>query len=177
MSFYSYSKNSPYDSEWLDCIPEDEKYLETTTFYDECNIIDLGNPNKKDIFINASINKCSGPRRCQNGRSSDGDRPFVGYDPFYNCTCPITLYPYAASAKRASGKIYTTSGGRQCRVWRTRLGKRRALCDVLINARSEDYNTSIKIASFKYLSFDITEDPAICGFFGENCIQLIDYIE
>ena len=77
---------SACQGEWTDCVSEDEEYLQKqTSFYDECTLVSSSSDASLE---NASINTCSGPRRCENGRSSDADdQPFIGYDPFGNCTC------------------------------------------------------------------------------------------
>ena len=70
----------------MDCINDDEIYLQTqTSFYDECTIIS----SSGEILPKASENQCIGSRRCDNGQTAPSDDSnFIGFDPFGNCTCP-----------------------------------------------------------------------------------------
>ena len=159
----------------MECVSEDETFVETTTFYDDCNIADSGNPAEKDFFEGVTANKCSENRRCEYRSLPTGDSPFVGYDPSGNCTCPVSkppkvLYTYHNRFKRQAGESYTTGGSPLCRVQRPRKGRGRVMCDMLVNVRSKRYAKSTKIAVLEDSTFNIVQDPAICGLFSDNCI-------
>ena len=69
-----------------------------------------------------------------------------------------------------TGEIYTVGGNPLCRLQRPRRGRRRAICDMLVIVRSTRYERSSKIAALKDQTFNIEQDPAVCGLYAENCI-------
>ena len=159
----------------MECVAEDEMYLESTTFYKDCDIASLGNPFENDLFENVAADKCSESRRCEGRSFPSDDNPFVGYDPFGNCTCPMTrppkvLYTYHGRVKRQTGETFVVGGTPACRVQRARRGRKRIMCDMLVIARSTRYDRSVKIAGLEDLAFNIVQDPAICGVFADGCI-------
>ena len=159
----------------LECVEEDEEFLKTTTFYEDCEVKDTGDPVEKDFLEGVTDNKCSENRRCDNVNMSDDDRPFVGGDPSGDCTCPVSrtsrsIPTFQNRFKRQTGEIYTVGGNPVCRVQRPRRGRRRAVCDMLVIVRSTRYERSSKIAALNDQKFNIEQDPAICGLYAENCI-------
>ena len=171
--------SSPCASEWEECVGEDEMFLETTTFYDDCDIASSADALQNGILESVAANKCSENRRCDNRQKAGDDTAFVGFDPFGNCTCPKTtatkrnarvLYTFDGRFKRQTGETYTTGGNPICRVQRPRRGRRRVMCDMLINVRSQRYERSNKIAVLQDSTFNIVQDPAICGLFSDNCL-------
>ena len=151
------------DSEWLDCIAEDEKYLQSTTLYDKCKVDNNGDPRSRDILKKASENKCFSSRRCEYVRLDNGDTPYAGFDPSDNCTCSGTETGKPSSneqrLKRQTGEKYLIGSlGGNCRVVITRLRRRFQRCDKLVNTRSQRYKDSIQIASNTDPAFEIDED-------------------
>ena len=151
------------DSEWLDCIAEDEEYLQSTTFYNKCKVDDNGDPRSRDTLKKASQNKCFSSRRCEYVRLDNGDTPYAGFDPSDNCTCSGTDTGKPSSneqrLKRQTGEKYLIGSlGGNCRVVITRLRRRFQRCDKLVNTRSQRYRDSIQIASNTDPAFNIDED-------------------
>ena len=159
----------------MECVSEDEIYLETTSFYEDCEVINSRNTIEKEFFDSVAETKCSENRRCEPRRVSSDDVPFAGYDSSDNCVCPIPidsriLYKFQSRSKRRTGGIYTLGGSPICRVQKSRLGQRRAICDMLVIVRSREYTRLSKIATLKDVVFDIEQDPAVCGQFADGCI-------
>ena len=151
------------DSEWLDCIAEDEKYLQSTTLYDKCKVDNNGDPRSRDTLKKASQNKCFSSRRCEYVRLDNGDTPYAGFDPSDNCTCSGTDTGKPSSneqrLKRQTGEKYRIGSlGGNCRVVRTKLRRRFQRCDKLVNTRSQRYKDSIQVASNTDPAFGIDED-------------------
>ena len=130
-------------------------------------------------MANASNNTCSGPRRCENGRSADAqDQPFIGYDPFGNCTCQSQTESFSTKTtdkkdsrfKRQTNERYKTAGGRSCRLLKTRKGSRKVVCDETVLIRTMRYFDAIKVATAEDLRCEeIKEDPAACSILGFDC--------
>ena len=109
---------SPCEGQWLDCIPESEKYLRTqTSFYEECEVIQTSSDNDLNT---ASDNTCIGPFKCENGQSSEEGLPHVGYDPFGTCNCSIK--------KNVVSSRDGTTGNRYKRQTGERIRKRSTAC-------------------------------------------------
>ena len=168
---------SACQGEWTDCVSEDEQYLqEKTTFYDECTLVSSG---EDESLTNASDNTCSGPRRCRNGRSAEpGDQPFIGYDPFGNCTCPsenesVPIRDTTGSKnrfKRQTGEGYKSAGGRSCRLLRTRKGSKKVVCDETVLIRTMRYFEALRVAKAENSRCEeISSDPASCSILGFDC--------
>ena len=166
---------SPCQSQWLDCIKEDEEYLRTnTSFYDECDIVDgtdevdenwnnWNNWNKKksgSVLKAASQNTCLGPRQCVNGQSSTDGLPHVGYDPFGTCTCSAkqntlsNIYTTKNRWKRQVNEGFATVAT-NTRVQRAAKGGRQTVVDTTRQVRQKRYADAIKIATN---TEDISED-------------------
>ena len=152
-------------SEWLDCLAEDENYLLTrTSFYDECEVVQDSSANSLNA---ATKNTCLGPRKCQNVEISTDGLPYVGYDPFGNCTCPLEEvalsetyevdYLYKRQTEERFETISTSS-----RVLRTRKGGRRKLKDDMRQKRTKRYRSARRIArNIAEIDFELDSDDLL----------------
>ena len=161
----------------MECVSEDESYLEDTSFYEECEIASTGDPLETDILASVTETECNENRNCEFREVENDDGSFVGADDSGNCTCSkdtptdsAILDGYRSRFKRQTGEIYSIGGSPICRVQRAKRGKPRGMCDMLINVRSREYDRSTRIAALRDLTFNIEQDPAICGLFADGCI-------
>ena len=152
----------------MECVSEDESYVEDTSFYQECKIASTGDPLEKDILVSVTETKCNENRKCEFREVENDDGTFVGTDNSGEYTCSkdtptdsVILYGYRNRFKRQTGEICSKGGGPICQVQRERRGKPRGLCDILINVRSSEYDRPTRIAALRDLKFTIEQDPAI----------------
>ena len=152
----------------MECVSEDESYLEDTSFYEECEIASTGDPNETDILASVTETECNENRNCEFREVENDDGSFVGADPSGNCTCSkdtpkdsAILDGYRNRFKRQTGEICRIGGSPICWVQRERRGNPRGLCDILINVRSSEYDRPTRIAALRDLKFTIEQDPAI----------------
>ena len=152
----------------MECVSEDESYLEDTSFYEECNIASTGDPLETDILASVTETECNENRNCEFREVENDDGSFVGADPSGNCTCSkdtpkdsVILDGHRNRFKRQTGETCSKGGSPICRVQRERRGNPRGLCDILINVRSSEYDRPTRIAALRDLKFTIEQDPAI----------------
>lgn len=149
------------ESEWLDCVKEDEKYLRTETdYYDKCTETE----NSGEILPNVSDNECSSKRKCVNGQNSNDAQPHIGHDPFDSCTCTAKkndLYSgYAAPTRYerqaqppqvgnvGTGEAYATTS-QNTRVLRAKGGASKKVVDTLQKNRKTGYTPARQIATIE----------------------------
>jgi hypothetical protein len=142
---------SPCEGQWLDCIPESEKYLRTqTSFYDECKV----EQESSDTILNtASDNTCIGPFRCQNGQTSEEGLPHVGYDPFGTCNCStkknVVTDRYGATEnryKRQTGELIRKQS-EACHNQRAAKGGSKQVCDTILLTIQKGYAPATRTAT------------------------------
>jgi hypothetical protein len=122
--------NSTYfsecESEWFDCIGEDETYIrDKENFYENCTSI----TNQSEVpieLLEVTKDKCFENRKCQADTDGDGEDLFVGGNS--KCTCKeLSISPNRADSttseryKRQTGEVFITTANVQ-RVFRARLG-------------------------------------------------------
>ena len=122
----------------MECVSEDESYVEDTSFYQECKIASTGDPLEKDILVSVTETKCNENRKCEYREVENDDGPFVATDTSGEYTClkdtptdSVILYGYRNRFKRQTGEICRIGGSPICRVQRASRGKPRGLCDYL----------------------------------------------
>ena len=169
------------ESEWLDCIAEDEEYLRKSNFYKKCEIVTekakfFGNASAKNILENVSNNQCFESRRCEDIQLAPGEEPFVGYDPDGDCVCPkleetLPSYykiPRTRFRRQTRERYFVKVGQKACRVITSRRGRRIRRSDKQVGRRSTSYT---RVRRFAYVvmpedicnSDDSFTDPA-CEF-------------
>ena len=132
---------SDCDSEWLDCISENEEYMRKLRgedrLYEECKIKE----NNPDLRAVSPDNICFDKRRCANGQqllpeeNQEEAEEFVGFSQDCMDTCPAEdINNVIARYKRQVNEAFST-GASNCRVLRARNKKMRRACDRLRRTR------------------------------------------
>ena len=129
---------SECDTEWVDCVAEDESYLRNqTNFYDTCEVITGFEGNEE--LLNASKSNCFENQKCENGQILESSENFVGSciqskcipfenDPSSNSEKIISRYKRQTEQKTGTGEVYATSSV-NTRVLRSALGDTRIVKD------------------------------------------------
>ena len=142
MTFYS-----ECDSEWVDCVTENEQYLREQRFYDDCTLIrDGSDTDLRDV----TEDTCLENRQCENGQLRDSDEPFVGFNDA--CTCDVKDPVYSQNYyvtpktryKRQTGERYAT-GSVDTRMLKTPTGGTRFVRDTHQSIRTKRYTEANKI--------------------------------
>ena len=140
-----YTFFSKCDSEWTDCVAEDNKYLGMTNFN---NL----NTNQCSVSQTNSNNQCSEDRSCKNTELAEGEDLFVGYTSPGECTCPSvgrshSTYPVVLRYKRQTNeRLCRRIDRRSCRILRTRRGGKRRFCDKISRLCPNSYREAVRIA-------------------------------
>jgi hypothetical protein len=132
---------SECDSEWFDCIGEDEKYItEEENFYQNCS----AETRDSDVpieLLEVTKDRCFENRKCE--ADPEGEEVFVGGNS--QCTCAdlaVTLNRTSTSSeryKRQTGEVFITSAN-VARVFKAQLGGTRLARDSQqLTRRKGDY--------------------------------------
>ena len=152
---------SECESEWFDCIGEDEKYIrEEENFYENCSAITKDSQVPIEL-LEVTKDRCFENRKCQ-AESEDSEDAVVGGS--NQCTCEDLAASFNRTSttseryKRQTGEVFITSA-KVTRVFKAQLGGRKLARDnqqltrrkgdyTLIRQRFIDYTESFEEEDF-----------------------------
>ena len=155
---------SECESEWFDCVGEDETYIrEKESFYENCTAI-TKDPDVPLELLEITNDRCFENRKCLPNSEEDSEAFVGGSD---QCTCADLAFnlnrnlPSSQRYKRQTGEVFITSA-KVRRVFKSRLGGRRLARDnqqlrrrkgdyTLIRQRFFDYTESFEEEEFDIL--------------------------